>query len=119
VEIASHVRPLVARLLNWADAYYESGRQGMQYLDARSAWAVATAAAVYQRIGVTIRNASCDPLSGRAFTTKAAKIALATQEFFRTRIPRLFAFTRESRGGLPPAAILRFEELPVLGPPVG
>jgi len=116
VEVASRLRPVIARLLNWADAHYESGRQGLQYLDARSAWAVSTAAAVYQRIGVAVRNLDCNPLAGRAFTTKAAKIGLASREFFFTRIPRLFSFNGESRGGSPPTAILRFDDLPVLQP---
>jgi 15-cis-phytoene synthase len=115
-DVASQLRPLIARLLICADKYYESGRQGLKYLDARSAWAVSTAAAVYQRIGGAVRKTGCDPLAGRAFTTKTAKIALAGREYFRTRIPRLFAFNGETRGVAPPAAILRFDELPVLKP---
>lgn len=50
---AGAVTPVAARLVEEAERYYDSAWHGMRHLTFRSAWAVATARAVYRRIGRT------------------------------------------------------------------
>ena len=52
---AAQLFPTVVRVLDLAELYYESGRQGLVYLPYRSRLAVGAAAAVYREIGQRIR----------------------------------------------------------------
>lgn len=117
-DCALRLRPTIARLLRWADLHYESGRLGLEDLDGRSAWGVATAAAVYQEIGQEIRKQDCDPLAGRAFVGRGRKAMLAAGLYFKSLIPRLFErFSRGSARLPPPTDILPFGEVPAIEPP--
>lgn len=53
---AAQLFPTVVRVLDLAELYYESGRQGLAYLPYRSRLAVGAAAAVYREIGQRIRS---------------------------------------------------------------
>ena len=45
---------LARRLVEMAEPYYASAREGIDALPRRSAWAIATALSVYRRIGVEV-----------------------------------------------------------------
>ena len=64
-------------LLRLADQSYQRGYQGIAYLPWRPSIAIHAAGVIYQDIGRIIRDQGCDPLSPRAFTTKARKVWLA------------------------------------------
>ena len=116
-ETADRLSPAVARLLRWADRYYESGRQGLEFLDDRSGWGVATAATVYQTIGRRIESQGFDVLAGRAVVSKPRKIAIAGTEFALGLIRAAKKFSWRPSGLPPPTDILTFEESPVLERP--
>jgi phytoene synthase len=117
-DTARRLRHVVGRLLRWADLHYESGRLGLKDLDGRSAWGVATAAAVYQEIGREIRKQDCDPLAGRAFVGRGRKMTLAAKLYFKSLIPRLFERISVGSARLPPPTdILPFGEVPAIEPP--
>lgn len=61
------------RLLETADAYYESARWGLSALDFRSAWAVAAALGVYREIGRKVRAGGPQGMIRRAATSRASK----------------------------------------------
>lgn len=65
---------LVARLINVAEPYYDSAAIGIHALPRRSAWAIATARAIYRDIGRTVLQQGPGALSERAFTGTAGKI---------------------------------------------
>jgi phytoene synthase len=111
---AERFAPIVARLLRWADGHYDSGRQGLRFLDRRSAWAVATAASVYQAIGRTVVRQRFDVLAGRAVVSKGGKIRLAAKAFARLAVHPV-----SWRGVSPPSDILTFARTPVLAIPPG
>jgi phytoene synthase len=117
-DTSKRLRPAIARLLRWADKHYESGRLGLNYLDGRSAWGVATAAAVYQEIGREVRKQNCDPLAGRAFVGRSRKMTLAAGLYFKSLIPRVFERISVGSARLPPPTdILPFGEVPAIEPP--
>lgn len=68
---------LVARLLDEADRYYASAREGLRALPFRSAWAVATALAVYRDIGRVIRARGAQAWDQRAMVSGSRKLWLA------------------------------------------
>lgn len=75
---ASQYRPAVAvlgqRLVALAEPYYASAQAGLTALPWRSAWAVATAGAVYRQIGVKVSAAGEQAWDARISTSKAEKI---------------------------------------------
>ena len=68
---------LVARLLDEAERYYASSREGLRALPFRSAWAVATALAVYRDIGRVLRARGPRAWDERAVVGRARKLWLA------------------------------------------
>ena len=76
---SARVAPLVARLLDEADRYYESAKYGLPHLTWRSAWAVATARHVYRDIGVEVRRRGAQAWRERVVTTTPAKVARVLQ----------------------------------------
>ncbi len=78
------VARVVEQLLALADTYYASAKQGVAALDARSAFAVRTAALVYSAIGRELSERDFDPLSGRAVVSTRSKLLLALRAAFLT-----------------------------------
>jgi phytoene synthase len=80
-------RPAVAvlarRLVDLAEPYYASAQAGLAALPWRSAWAVATAAAVYRQIGVKVVAAGSHAWDARVSTSKAEKLAAVSQGGWR------------------------------------
>lgn len=76
----SRYRPALAilarRLLTAAEPYYESARAGLAALPWRSAWAVATALAVYRQIGVQVQVRGAAAWDGRVSTGRRDKLRL-------------------------------------------
>ena len=67
------VLPLVRRLVDEAEPYYDSAALGIRALPRRAAWAIATAKSIYRDIGRQIVRRGPEALSERAFTGKARK----------------------------------------------
>jgi len=67
---------VVARLLTVAEPYYASAGVGIGALSARSAWAIATARAVYREIGVEVLRRGPLAWDERVSTTRARKLRL-------------------------------------------
>lgn len=91
--------PLVRRLIEEAEPYYESAAIGIRALPRRAAWAVAAARAVYRDIGLKIVHRGPDALSERVATgtgRKAWRVATAVPNALAPRRTRIIA----SRGGL-------------------
>ncbi len=65
--------PLVRRLIDEAEPYYQSAAVGLRALPRRAAWAVATARAVYRDIGHQLVRRGPDALSERTFTRPSQK----------------------------------------------
>ncbi|KAA8709515.1 phytoene/squalene synthase family protein [Pseudomonas cannabina] len=74
---------LAGRLVDLAEPYYVSAEAGMAALPWRSAWAVATASAVYREIGVKVRKAGASAWDARVSTSKLDKIRLVTASAWR------------------------------------
>ena len=70
------VARVAARLLDVADAYYRSARDGLSYLPVRSAWAIASARGVYRAIGRIVRRRRGAAWDRRAGVPTLGKIAL-------------------------------------------
>lgn len=106
---ATRVAPLVARLLDEADHYYESAQYGLPRLAWRSAWAVATARHVDRDIGVEVRRRSSHAWRERVVvTTTPATIARVLQgglEATWTRGPAPTAAGPSRRGLYTPATL--------------
>ena len=67
---------VAARLVDYAEPYYDSARAGIAALPLRSAWAIASARNVYRQIGVEVKRRGAHAWDGRAGTTKAMKLWL-------------------------------------------
>lgn len=65
---------LATRLVDHAEPYYASAQAGLSALPWRSAWAVASAGAVYRRIGIKVRGAGARAWDRRSSTSKLEKI---------------------------------------------
>jgi 15-cis-phytoene synthase len=84
---------VVERLVRQADRYYESGRQGLEYLPFRAALAVAAAQEIYREIGIKAlargpqawRTRTVVPLSRKLWL-----LAKATSRVLVLMAPRLF-----------------------------
>jgi len=98
------VFPLVRRLAEEAEPYYQSAAIGIRALPRRAAWAIATARAVYRDIGRQIVRRGPDALGHRVFTGKGRKTWRATTAIPAALAPRRVALG-EARVGLwtPPA----------------
>ena len=70
------VARIAARLLDVADAYYRSARDGLAYLPVRSAWAIASARGVYRAIGRIVRRRGAAAWDRRAGVPTLGKLAL-------------------------------------------
>lgn len=75
---------LAKRLVDMAEPYYVSAHAGLGALPWRSAWAVATAAAVYRQIGVQVVAAGAQAWDGRVSTSKAQKLGAALSGLWQT-----------------------------------
>lgn len=71
---AAKLAKLVGRLLNEADRYYNSAREGFRSLGFRSAWAVAAARDVYRAIGETVRERGETAWQERVIVRKRRKL---------------------------------------------
>ena len=82
-----HHRPAIAilgqRLVELAEPYYDSAQAGLAALPWRSAWAVATAAAVYRQIGMKVLEAGEHAWDERISTSKAEKIGAVSIGLWR------------------------------------
>jgi phytoene synthase len=67
---------VAARLVDHAEAYYDSALGGIAALPLRSAWAIASARNVYRQIGIEVKRRGAHAWDGRAGTTKAMKLWL-------------------------------------------
>ena len=67
---------LAARLVDAAEPYYDSAREGVKALPLRSAWAIASARNVYRQIGIEVKRRGEHAWDERAGTSKAAKLWL-------------------------------------------
>jgi len=74
--------PLVRRLLLEAGSFYRSGKQGLRYLDFRSACAIAAAALIYAEIGRRILKTGPGALESRSVVSKPKKGLLVGRAFF-------------------------------------
>jgi 15-cis-phytoene synthase len=71
------IAQVVAALLDRADAYYESGMQGLRDLGWRNALAIGAAARIYRAIGRQIARQHFDVFAGRVVVSLPAKLGLA------------------------------------------
>ena len=88
------------RLLDQADTYYESGRNGLQALPLRAALAVGAAQAIYRQIGVLVRRRGALAWNQRAVVSKPLKIWLVLSSslaVIASRIPQLIMTGRRWR----------------------
>ncbi len=69
------VAQMARRLVDHAEPYYASAEAGLAALPWRSAWAVASAGAVYRRIGIKVRAAGPQAWDTRTSTGKGEKLA--------------------------------------------
>jgi phytoene synthase len=67
---------IVARMLKVAEPYYASAGIGITHLPKRSAWAIATAHAVYREIGMEVLRLGPRAWDRRVSTSKSRKLAL-------------------------------------------
>ena len=85
---AARLRHGVARLLDCAETYYDSGRQGLRYLPPRPRRAIRVASAVYRGIGRRLRARGCDSTGGRVVVPGWQKLLLAVGATIPTRAER-------------------------------
>lgn len=67
---------LAGRLVTLAEPYYRSARDGLPALPLRSAWAIATALAVYRAIGMEVSARGASAWNQRVSTSTADKLRL-------------------------------------------
>jgi phytoene synthase len=70
---------VAARLVDAAEAYYDSALAGIADLPLRSSWAIATARKVYRQIGVVVKHRGAKAWDERAGTSKATKLRLLAE----------------------------------------
>lgn len=89
---AAHPRvaEVVALLLDAADEYYLRADAGITQLPWDCRPAIRAASLIYADIGRVVRAQGCDPMRGRAFTSKGRKLALLLRAWL-ARTPRLDA----------------------------
>lgn len=67
---------VAARLVDYAEPYYDSASEGIVALPLRSAWAIASARNVYRQIGIEVKRRGSHAWDERAGTTRATKLWL-------------------------------------------
>ena len=67
---------VAARLVDYAEPYYDSAGAGIAALPLRSAWAIASARNVYRQIGIEVKRRGARAWDERAGTTRATKLWL-------------------------------------------
>lgn len=67
---------VAARLVDYAEPYYDSASAGIRALPLRSAWAIATARNVYRQIGIEVKRRGARAWDERCGTSKAWKLWL-------------------------------------------
>ncbi|TBW32864.1 phytoene/squalene synthase family protein [Azotobacter chroococcum] len=80
---------LAGRLVNAAEPYYASALGGLATLPPRSAWAVATARAVYRQIGIRVKTAGPAAWDSRLATSRTDKLCLAFVGGLQALVSRL------------------------------
>ena len=100
------VAAVAQRLLDQADAYYRSARDGLPYLPVRSAWAIASARGVYRGIGREVRRRGATAWDRRARVSSAGKLWLLGRGWLLAWAARL-PLPQVAREGLwtPPDAL--------------
>ena len=100
------VASVAARLLDEADRYYRSARDGLPYLWLRSAWAIASARGVYRAIGRTVRRRGAAAWDARVGVPALDKLALLGRGALVSLASRL-PLARQPRADLwtPPEAL--------------
>ena len=67
------VYPLVCRLVQMAEPYYQSANIGIRALPGRAAWAIATARSVYRDIGIKLLRSGPASIQQRSYTGQSRK----------------------------------------------
>ncbi|WP_312511485.1 15-cis-phytoene synthase CrtB [Massilia sp.] len=91
---------VAARLVDYAEPYYDSAMTGIAALPLRSAWAIATARNVYRQIGVEVKRRGARAWDERVGTSKAAKLRLLALGGAQALSSRLRARSPARRDGL-------------------
>ena len=108
---AAALRPVVARLLALAAAFYRSAEPGFAALPWRAALSIRAARGIYAAIGGRIRAAGCDVTAGRAVVPLAGKLTAAAGAAWAAA-REAPARARAGRGRFrPPSRLLRFADL--------
>ena len=94
------VAKIAARLVDYAEPYYDSASHGIAALPLRSAWAIATARNVYRQIGIEVKRRGVRAWDERAGTSKAAKLRLLGLGGLQALSSRLRAASPMRRDGL-------------------
>lgn len=84
---------VAARLVDYAEPYYDSALSGIADLPLRSAWAIATARKVYRQIGIVVKRRGARAWDERAGTSKATKLRLLAEGGVQALSSRLAAST--------------------------
>ena len=87
---------VAARLVDYAEPYYDSALAGIADLPLRSAWAIATARKVYRQIGVVVKRRGARAWDERAGTSKATKLRLLAEGGLQALSSRLAGSTAGS-----------------------
>ena len=100
------VAAVTRRLLDQADAYYRSARDGLGHLPVRSAWAIASARGVYRGIGRQVRRRGAAAWDDRARVSSLGKLWLLARGGLLAWAARL-PLPQVARAGLwtPPDAL--------------
>ena len=80
---------VAARLVDYAEPYYDSAAVGIAALPLRSAWAIATARYVYRQIGIEVKRRGANAWDERVGTSKAEKLWLLAKGGGRALTSRL------------------------------
>jgi phytoene synthase len=92
----AEVFQVVNRLLDVADAYYESAAYGIAKLPMRSAWAIASARNVYRDIGTIVRIGGASAWDQRPVVSKRRKLKGVVEGLGLALLSRLPEATRAS-----------------------
>jgi len=79
---------VAARLVDYAEPYYDSAAIGVGALPLRCAWAIATARYVYRQIGIEVKRRGAHAWDERVGTSKAAKLWLLLKGGVRALMSR-------------------------------
>jgi phytoene synthase len=80
---------VAARLVDYAEPYYDSAAVGIAALPLRCAWAIATARYVYRQIGIEVKRRGANAWDERVGTSKAEKLWLLAKGGGRALTSRL------------------------------